>query len=84
MMGMMWVIPNCMSRTLPHSSVVMCRISGTSVQGSFANEFQTEFGFNSTVAQLLVSRTTIWFCIGPLFWGALSDKVGWDAAGRDP
>ena len=53
------------------------------MQDSYAEKLQTVFGFNSVVVQLLVGRSMIWFCVGPLFWGALSDKVGLEIAGRN-
>ncbi|PIL27634.1 MFS general substrate transporter [Ganoderma sinense ZZ0214-1] len=51
-------------------------ISGSIIQASYAEEIQAVFGFNSVVLQLLVCRSMIWLCVGPLFWGALSDKYG--------
>ncbi|KAI1798078.1 major facilitator superfamily domain-containing protein [Ganoderma leucocontextum] len=56
--------------------VIGMMTSASTVQQSFGEEFQAEFGFNFTVTQLLVGRSMIWLCIGPLLWGALSDKYG--------
>nr|VWO94708.1 Mixed-linked glucanase [Ganoderma boninense] len=55
---------------------VCTMITGTGIQASYAEEIQAAFGFNSVVLQLLVCRSTIWLCVSPLFWGALSDKYG--------